>query len=241
MPTRCAPGVSRNERRPGSRHGDAPRVGVVVVTTMSSRPRTRPRARRSRSFDDAASGVFRVQLMNRIRRARPPAGIAPEVGLETTARRQRHRTGSARPAAGPVVYDRITGVARKRAMSPGSRKHGLTLATASLAPIAKVIMSRGPACAGRRGVERRHRVAVALAPTVGGVLVGPGGPTCARSASTSGSGVGVSGSPMPSEMTSTPSARFAAFFCLIWAKKVRGEPPEPVRPRRRGSSPPARA
>jgi hypothetical protein len=38
-------------------------------------------------------------------------------------------------------------------------------------------------------------------------------------AATTTSGVGVSGSPMPSEMMSTPSARFAAIFCSIWAKR----------------------
>src|SRR5262245_51999870 len=33
------------------------------------------------------------------------------------------------------------------------------------------------------------------------------------------SGVGVSGSPMPSEMTSTPAAFFSRTFCSIWAKR----------------------
>ena len=157
-----------------------------------------------------------------------------QVGLEAQLREQRHRhrLGSRQERAGGV--DRVAGVAREGDVA-GVEERQVDVRDRLLGAHRRDDHRRRVEVdAEPRGVEAGDRLPEALTAPVGRVLVGAGSAACRCMASTTSDGVGVSGSPIPSEMTSTPAAFLAAIFCSIWAKRYGGS-------RRSRSAPTVRA
>ena len=103
---------------------------------------------------------------------------------------------------------------------------------ASLAPSAGMISVAGSSLdAEAARVEAGHGLAERGAPPVGGVLVGVRPRhLLAASPAPPGRASGVSGSPMPSEMMSTPAGPLGGDLALDLGEQVRGEPAQALGP-----------
>ena len=173
---------------------------------------------------DGAGGVVRVVEPQHLRAGGDVRGDGVEVGQEAVLLEQRHACSVSPPAnIVPISYTGYAGIGHERDVAGVDEAEG-DVADALLRADERTSLPSAGRASRRSGARTSAR-------RPGGTRAGPRSPDSggwpARAAACSSAsrmcgGVGRSGSPMPNEMTSMPSAFFAATFLLIWAKRYGG-------------------
>src|SRR5215217_5351857 len=131
-------------------------------------------------------------------------------------------TASAPANSGPPVYTGYPGSAARATLS-GSRKARFRLKTHSLAPSTGMISDSGSRATPKRRSKKRAKASRSSGrPRFDGYWWVPGSLAAVARASITGWGVGVSGSPIPRLITSTPAARFSLIFRSSSANRYGG-------------------
>ncbi len=226
MPTSAAPGGLEERRRAVAVVGDLG-VGVVVDDDDVVAPGEIDDPGEEVVLDDAARGVVRVVdehqpgARGHVGRDRVEVGLEAELGQQ----RHRHRLRAGQERAGGV--DRVAGIARQRDVAR-VQEGQVDVGDGLLGPHRRDDLGRrieGHAEAG--GVELGHRVAVALAPAVGGVLVGVRAPHLVAHHVHHQAGGGRVRIPDAQGDDVDALGPLGGDLLLDLGEEVRGEPPEP--------------